>query len=423
MKLRTATWLGIVFLSVWLLTSCGQQPSPVGGHSTESNTASVTASVTTSDPTTLDSGGGTVTFTGSASGGDGNYTYTWSADDGSGASVSSDLSLTSGASVTLTAPANGTRSDQSYTITLTASDGSGHSNNATATVTVQASNSFVVAGAGDIACDPTSSIFNNTNGSSGSCHMRATSDLLLNINPDAVLPLGDEQYDNATLSDFQQSYDPTWGRVKALSFPAIGNHEYYDHAGGASGYFSYFGSAAGDPSKGYYSFDLGAWHLVALNSNCSKAGGCDAGSPQEVWLRNDLAAHPTQCTLAYWHHPRYASGYTIRDKVGMSDLWQALMDYGAEIVLSGHAHLYERFAPQDANANYDPNGIVQFVVGSGGKGHDSFGALQPNSLAQNNGGYGVIKLTLAPTSYSWEFVADTTGTSKPYTDTGSASCH
>src|SRR5439155_8251847 len=197
------------------------------------------------------------------------------------------------------------------------------------------------------------------------CHQRATSDLLVSGGFDAVLPLGDDQYPSGALYDFQTYYDPTWGRVKTTTHPAPGNHE-YDTAG-APGYFGYFGAAAGDSQKGYYSYDLGSWHVISLNSNCADVGGCDAGSPQEQWLRADLASRSNACTLAYWHHPRFSSGITHGSDPRTQALWDALYDFHADVVLNGHEHNYERFAPQSPTGAADPNGIREFVVGTGGE--------------------------------------------------------
>ena len=232
--------------------------------------------------------------------------------------------------------------------------------------------------------------------------MKATSELLLSLQPDAVLTLGDNQYNSATLNNLRQSYDPTWGRLKAITHPAAGTHEYTaseadqeDGTGNGAGYFAYFGAAAGDPTKGYYSFDLGAWHIVVLNANCSRSGGCEKGSPQERWLRADLAASPKLCTLTVMHYPRFSSG-KHGNIVRNTDFWQALADAGAELVLSGNDHDYERFAPQTPNGALDTeHGIRQFVVGTGGKELYSFGTLQPHSEARIGGVYGVLKLNLA----------------------------
>ncbi|OLE96487.1 MAG: hypothetical protein AUG75_19880, partial [Cyanobacteria bacterium 13_1_20CM_4_61_6] len=201
----------------------------------------------------------------------------------------------------------------------------------------------VVAAAGDIACDPTSSLFNGGNGSSSSCRQKWTSDLLLNMpNLKAVLTLGDNQYETNALSQYMGAFDLSWGRVKSLIRPAIGNHEYL--TSGATGYFQYFGTSAGDPLKGYYSFDVGSWHLLSLNSECSHIGGCGSGSPEEQWVKADLAAHPNACTLAYWHEPRFSSG-EHGDAQQMATIWNDLVAGHADVVMSGHNHDYERFDP------------------------------------------------------------------------------
>jgi uncharacterized repeat protein (TIGR01451 family) len=276
----------------------------------------------------------------------------------------------------------------------------------------------VIATAGDIACDPVAANFNAGVGTATGCRMRATSDLLMSGDLAGILTLGDIQYENGAADKFLQSFDPTWGRVKGLIHPAVGNHEYL--TSGAAGYFEYFGAAAGDPARGYYSFDVGSWHLIALNSNCSKVGGCGAGSPQESWLRSDLAAHPTDCTLAYWHHPRFSSG-EHGSFASTQPLWQALYDAGAEIVLSGHDHDYERFGPQNAAGAPDPErGIRQFVVGTGGRNRYALGAPLANSEARDAATFGVLRLTLRPTGYDWRFVPEAGGS---FTDVGSGACH
>ncbi len=169
-----------------------------------------------------------------------------------------------------------------------------------------AATTWVIAAAGDIACDPGSPSFQHLRGDATACHMRATANLLRKLDPAVVLTLGDNQYENATPAKFRRSYDPTWGRLKDRTRPAVGNHEYRTQ--GATGYFNYFGVAAGPRSTGWYSFNIGAWHLIALNSECAHVGGCGHGSRQERWLRADLAAHPAACTLAYWHKPRFSHG-------------------------------------------------------------------------------------------------------------------
>jgi len=241
---------------------------------------------------------------------------------------------------------------------------------------------------------------------------------LLEANPGTVMALGDLAYPNGTPDDFK-CYHKTWGRVKDRTRPAVGNHEF--HSTGASYYFQYFGAAAGDPKTGYYSYDLGSWHIVVLNSECQQVGGCEAGSSQEKWLRADLAAHPVGCTLAYFHKPRFSSGLNHGNDPEVGAFWQALYDYNAELILNGHDHDYERFAPQDPGGNADPKrGIREFVVGTGGKNHREFGIRKSNSEVRNNHAFGVLKLTLKTTGYDWKFIPEA---GKTFTDSGSGSCH
>jgi hypothetical protein len=274
-----------------------------------------------------------------------------------------------------------------------------------------------VAAAGDIACDPRDSKFDDGQGRGLHCRQLATSDLLVGANYAAVLALGDIQYEDGAYSKFLASYEPSWGRVKAITKPVPGNHEYRRR--GAVGYYRYFRAAAGDTARGYYSFDLGGWHLVALNSNCSAVGGCDAGSPQAEWLRADLAAHRAFCTLAYWHHPRFSSGLHGSDSTYES-FWQALHDANADVVLVGHDHGYERFAPQDANGSLDrARGIREFVVGTGGKSLRSFVNIRANSEARDVSSFGILELKLGVAAYGWRF-RPAVGS---YEDSGSAACH
>jgi hypothetical protein len=240
----------------------------------------------------------------------------------------------------------------------------------------------------------------------------ATAQLLDNISG-TVFTLGDNVYPDGTASQFSDCYGPTWGRHKNRTKPVPGNHDY--HVSGASAYYNYFGAAAGDPNKGYYSYNLGAWHIIALNSQV----GYSAGSAQEQWLKSDLAANQSVCTLAYWHHPRFSSGQ--HGNITRSQpFWQALYDAGADVVLSGHDHTYERFAPQNPNGQADSNrGIRQFVVGTGGAGLYAFSSIQPNSQVRNNTAYGVLKLTLHATSYDWQFVPIA---GQNFTDSGTGNC-
>ena len=241
---------------------------------------------------------------------------------------------------------------------------------------------------------------------------------LLEANPGTVMALGDLAYPNGTAEDFK-CYDKTWGRVKDRTRPAVGNHEF--HSSGAAYYFQYLGAAAGDPKTGYYSYDLGSWHIVVLNSECEKIGGCGAGSPEEKWLRADLAAHPAGCMLAYFHKPRFSSGLNHGNDPEVGAFWQALYDFNAELILNGHDHDYERFSPQDPNGNADPKrGIREFVVGTGGKNHREFGIHKANSEVRNNDTFGVLKLTLKAAGYDWRFIPEA---GKTFTDSGSGSCH
>jgi len=234
-----------------------------------------------------------------------------------------------------------------------------------------------------------------------------------------VITLGDDAYEAGTLAEFNECYDPTWGRHKERTRPVPGNHEYGTQ--GAEGYFTYYGEAATplEPEctrdcKGYYSYDVGAWHVVALNSEIPN----QAGSEQEQWLRADLAANPTACTLAYYHRPTFSSGH--HGSGAAIDLYQALYDYGADVVLVGHDHNYERFAPQSPSGEYEPErGIRQIVVGTGGATLRDFEFIQPNSEVRDHETWGVIKMTLYPDSYDWEFIPMPGQT---FTDAGSSPC-
>jgi hypothetical protein len=275
----------------------------------------------------------------------------------------------------------------------------------------------VVAAAGDIACDPSDDSYDHGRGTSTACRQLATSDLLVRGHYSLVLTLGDNQYEDGSYAKYLASYAPSWGRVKRSTRPSPGNHEYGTRS--AAGYFRYFGRAAGPRGRGYYSFDVGAWHLVSLNSNCSEAGGCGAGSPQVRWLRRDLAAHPARCTLAYWHHPRFSSGPHGSDP-SVAGLWQTLYRQDADVVLVGHDHDYERFAPLDGNGAPDPRrGVRELVVGTGGRSHYGFQSLARGSQLRNSTTFGVLALTLKPSAYDWRFVP-TGGT---FTDRGSGRCH
>lgn len=265
----------------------------------------------------------------------------------------------------------------------------------------------VLVGAGDIAsCDDLAGA-------------EATAKLIENI-PGTVFAAGDLAYPDGSDEQFAKCYGPTWGRFKDRTRPAAGNHEY--HSDGASGYARYFGAVAGDPKKAYYSYDLGAWHIIVLNSECREVGGCDAASPQGQWLRQDLVQHPVACTLAYFHKPLFSSGAKHGNDPDMKPLWQALYAANADVVINGHDHDYERFAPQDPDGNADAKrGIREFVVGSGGKNsHRSFDKTRPNSEVRNADTFGVLKLTLHSSGYDWEFVPEA---GKTFRDSGSGTCH
>ena len=258
----------------------------------------------------------------------------------------------------------------------------------------------VLVGAGDIA----------------SCwydHDEATAKLLDSI-PGTVFTAGDNVYENGTPTQFKLCYEPTWGRHKARTRPSPGNHDYETPSG--AGYYAYFGAVAGPAGRGYYSYDLGGWHIIAINSNLSMR----VGSLQERWLRRDLAQHPARCTLAYWHHPRFSSG-EHGSSTAPQPLWQALYDANADLVINGHDHTYERFAPQTPTGTLDTvRGIREFVVGTGGAGLYQFPHIRANSELRNNTTHGVIKVTLRPDGYDWEFVPVA---GDEFRDSGSGKCH
>jgi calcineurin-like phosphoesterase family protein len=258
----------------------------------------------------------------------------------------------------------------------------------------------VLAGAGDIA---------NCELGTGAA---ATARVLDRI-PGTVFTAGDNAYPSGTAKQYQECYEPTWGRHKTRTRPAPGNHDYLTNK--AAPYFDYFGERAGPDRRGYYSYTLGAWHIVSLNS----AIPADGRSPQIQWLRRDLADNPTACTLAYWHIPVFSSGAHGSDAY-MDEAWRVLYEFGGDVVINGHDHDYERFAPQDPKGKADPvRGIREFVVGTGGGGVYKFKSVQRNSEVRNYKAYGVIKLTLGATDYAWEFVQ---GAGDPFRDSGVGQC-
>jgi len=248
-------------------------------------------------------------------------------------------------------------------------------------------------------------------------HDEETAQLIENI-PGTVFTAGDNAYPDGSTENFTKCYDPSWGKFKDRTQPAVGNHEY--NTKGAAAYFAYFGAGASDPTKGYYSYDLGQWHIIVINSNCSEIGGCQAGSPQLQWLQSDLASHQSDCTLAYMHHPLFNTGFHGNTDE-LKTIWQTLYDAGADVVIAGHDHNYQRFTPQDPNGKKDLNrGIREFVVGTGGGSLYEFIRPATNIEARNDNTYGVLKLTLHPTSYDWEFIPVA---GKTFTDSGTGNCH
>jgi hypothetical protein len=274
-----------------------------------------------------------------------------------------------------------------------------------------------VAAAGDIVCAP---------GSRDPCRDVDTLKVVESLAPDLVLPLGDNQYESGKLDEYAKSYDLSWGRLRPLSRPVPGNHEYQDEDD-ARGYYNYFNGpgsytgVAGDRDKGYYSYDFADWHFVALNSNCLYIrGGCRKGGFQEAWLREDLLKNRRPCTLAYMHHPRFSSGMN-GSTVYLAPLWQTMYELGVDVVLAGHDHHYERFAPQNPDGAPDPvRGIRQFVVGTGGRSITPFQTILPASEVQDTTSFGVLVLGLTPGGYQWRFQSVP---GQPLDDSGTGECH
>jgi hypothetical protein len=273
----------------------------------------------------------------------------------------------------------------------------------------------VVLAAGDIACRPDDHSFRGGAGTPTACRARATSDLAIQAQPTALLALGDVQYGNGSLADYAASFEPTWGRLRAVMHPVPGDEEYEKSEGNAEAYFAYFGLTAGAPQKGYYSFNLGSWHLVALNTNIPRG----PGSVQARWLRADLAANSSRCTLAFMHRPRFSSGGN-GDGPSITALWRMLYKYQADVVLAGNDHDYERFKPQTPDGKASDRGIRQFVVGTGGASHGGVGARAANSEAFDNTTFGLLRLDLHDGSYEWRFVSEPGGR---FTDAGHETCN
>ena len=262
----------------------------------------------------------------------------------------------------------------------------------------------VLVGAGDIA-------------DCSSIHDEQTAKLVEAI-PGIVFTAGDNSYPVGSAAQFKKCYGPSWGRFRDRTRPAAGNHDAMTDDGAP--YFAYFGDAGGPAQEGWYSYEAGTWHVIVLNSNCSAVGGCVEGSRQLEWLTADLAAHPAACTLAIWHHPRFTSGAHGND-LRSAAFWRVLYDGGADLIVNGHDHDYERFAPQTPTGVADPGrGIREFVVGTGGESLRLFKPAVPNSEVRNASVYGVLRLDLAPGSYAWQFVAVP---GRSFSDNGSAACH
>ena len=282
-----------------------------------------------------------------------------------------------------------------------------------------AASATVIAAAGDIACAPDDPFFFGGSGDATHCAQKRTANLIGTA--DGVLTLGDNQYNSGSLTNYLAVFDKTWGVFKGKTFPVPGNHEY--GTSGAGGYFSYFGARAGTKGQGWYSFDLGGWHIIAVNSECDRlSGACASGGAEERFVRSDLAAHPAKCTMAFWHEPRFSSGTAIVNNAqALAPIWTDLYNAGVDLVLSAHKHFYERFAP--LNAFGQPvsatNGMREIIVGTGGDDHAGRPAQITGSQVLNNKTFGVLKVTLNAGSYSWQFVGEPGST---FTDSGSTAC-
>ena len=291
--------------------------------------------------------------------------------------------------------------------------------------------SVVIVAAGDIACDPNTRRLSQPRDPK-SCRQRATAKVGAGDSAARGLGPGGHPVCARHFKQVAASDTPTWGRFKNITHPVLGNHE-GGEGGTNSQYFAYFGAQAGSPRKGYYSFNIGQWHVVALNSNCGpysfngSTKDCVAGSAQERWLKADLASHRVACTIAFFHVPRFTSGRLHRSDAAsdhaLTALWTDLYAAGVDVVLNGHTHSYERFAPLAPNGTVDQRkGIREFVVGTGGDNLQRFGAPVQGSEVRSNKSFGVLKLTLHSRSYDWRFVNDGSG-QPPNTDHGSSSCH
>jgi len=250
----------------------------------------------------------------------------------------------------------------------------------------------------------------------------ATAKVVANVSG-TVFTLGDNVYPTGTATQFQNCYHPTWGAHKTRTKPSTGNHDYYTE--NASAYFAYFGARAGDPTKGYYTYKRGSWRIIVLNSNCFEVGGCGRLSPQGTWLRKTLTNYPAKCTLAYFHHALFASTGAASPEV--RPFWNLLQNHNADVILSGHAHYYERFAPQLPDGTRDSSGIREFVVGTGGAPPENpmTSPRAANSVVDSEKSpgvtaYGVLRLRLSAGSYTWKFLPVA---GESFTDSGTGECH
>ena len=250
----------------------------------------------------------------------------------------------------------------------------------------------------------------------------ATGRILAEYPNATIATLGDNAYQDGTLEEFQSCYAPSWGPFKDRTRPATGNHD--EATKNAQGYWDFFGAQGGPYDRYYYSYDLGAWHIVVLNSDCWRVGGCEAGDPQAQWLQRDLEQHPNLCILAYWHRPPFSSGRygDPKDTERVRPLWRVLFEKGADVLLTGHEHSYERFAPMNAEGERDDaSGVRLFVVGTGGGNLRDFeNNPLPTTEVRDDQTWGVLKLTLKPTGYDWNFLPVA---GKTFADSGSATCH
>jgi hypothetical protein len=298
-----------------------------------------------------------------------------------------------------------------------AGSGAARASSTPAPSTTAAPATVTVAAAGDLTCDPADT-GDEDGGNTGpdKCRMKAVGALIAKARPAAFLALGDTQYDDGRLEAFRAGYDKAFGALLPITHPVVGNHEYLTKD--AAGYFAYFGTRAGTPGEGWYSFDLGGWHVIALNANCDQID-CSSSGDQGRWLTNDLAQHRTStCTLAYWHQPRWSSG-EHGDDDAVAGMVSTLVEGGADVILSGHDHDYERFRRQapDGSADAD-HGIREFVVGTGGRSLRSTGSHEGSEVALSDT-FGALFLTLAPASYGWQF----RGVDGAVKDKGSTACH